>query len=576
MKFIKRSQRRNPRVSLVLLDWSVRESFHLLHYLGTQTAERDDFEVIVIEYYSRISEAIRKFEDQIDIWVVLEMPENCYYHKHLMYNVGIVLSRGEIVMIGDADTMVRETFIQSIIDNFERDPKVVYHIDQFRNMRRDLYPFNFPSFENVLGEGCINNGDGRTTGVLDDKDPIHNRNYGACMCARREDLIAIGGADQHIDYLGHICGPYEMTFRLTNHGRREVWALDEFMYHTWHPGQAGADNYLGPHDGRHMSATALEALTSGRVRPFLENGAIRLLRTGQGKTADEALDKLIDSKFYREWDVEFVERRGSQYRWTDYTMPLGIYKGYRLVSELGYVLAYPITERGEAGVADQEPKPTFEGTNLKQVRKRIDQSTPLLLSAASRLALSFVLLFRLVHVLQRCIRFPFALSLRLVRALQRRIRMLQATVRSGLARFSLTLMASPHHLANKLRRAIRDFISKARMINRDRRELSGHLSSLAVILYNLENSDSMTPDDGPPVALAGDRYTVYFLRALGLFGLIRSIDVRRVADVPDIERCLKELERRGWHGCLVVPGDLYARFHVKIVSSRASERMIIV
>jgi len=31
MKFLKRSARRNPKVSLILLDWSVRESFHLLH-----------------------------------------------------------------------------------------------------------------------------------------------------------------------------------------------------------------------------------------------------------------------------------------------------------------------------------------------------------------------------------------------------------------------------------------------------------------------------------------------------------------------------------------------------------------
>ena len=37
MKFLKRSQRRTPRVSLILLDWSVRESFHLLHYLRQQT-----------------------------------------------------------------------------------------------------------------------------------------------------------------------------------------------------------------------------------------------------------------------------------------------------------------------------------------------------------------------------------------------------------------------------------------------------------------------------------------------------------------------------------------------------------
>jgi len=60
MRFLKTSSRLNPEVSVVLLDWEVRESFHLLHYLRHQTAARDRFEVIVIEYYSQASEALRE------------------------------------------------------------------------------------------------------------------------------------------------------------------------------------------------------------------------------------------------------------------------------------------------------------------------------------------------------------------------------------------------------------------------------------------------------------------------------------------------------------------------------------
>ena len=116
MKFLKRSARPNPKVSLILLDWSVRESFHLLHYLGRQDVPRDDFEVLVIEYYSRVSDAIRRFEDQVDTWLLLEMPEDCYYHKHVMYNAGIVLARGEICVICDSDAMVKPGFIRAIVE----------------------------------------------------------------------------------------------------------------------------------------------------------------------------------------------------------------------------------------------------------------------------------------------------------------------------------------------------------------------------------------------------------------------------------------------------------------------------
>lgn len=290
LRCLRESRRAAPKVSLILLDWSVRESFHLLHYLSLQDVDREWFEVIVVEFYSRVSTAIGEHADQVDTWALLQMPEACYYHKHLMYNAGIVLAKGEICVICDSDAMVKPGFIRSIVSAFEDEPGIVLHIDQFRNSRRDLYPFCYPSFEEVTGRGCINNVSGITRGLADNRDTIHSRNYGACMCARRADLVAIGGADEHVDYLGHICGPYDMTFRLVNKGLTEVWHRSEFMYHTWHPGQAGENNYLGPHDGRHVSTTALDALRERRVLPLVENASIRALRHSQDAGPARAFD----------------------------------------------------------------------------------------------------------------------------------------------------------------------------------------------------------------------------------------------------------------------------------------------
>ncbi len=301
MRFVKRSTREHPRLSFVLLDWSVRESFHILHYLADQTVDRDQFEVIVVEYYSREGEPIRQYQGQVDTWVLLEMPESYYYHKHLMYNVGIVLSRGDIVSIGDSDAMVKPTFVETILRNFEQDQNIVLHLDQFRNNRQDFYPFRFPSFKEVLGDGCINNAGGKTAGVVDERDPIHERNYGACMCARRDELIRIGGADEHLDYIGHICGPYDMTFRLVNDGCREIWEDTEFTYHTWHPGQAGAGNYLGPHDGRHVSSTSLLSLATGRIAPLVENQANRACREGKPLAQQDLLELAIDQENSPHW-----------------------------------------------------------------------------------------------------------------------------------------------------------------------------------------------------------------------------------------------------------------------------------
>jgi hypothetical protein len=384
VRFIKRSARAQPKITLILLDWSVRESFHLLHYLARQDVPRDDFEVLVLEYYSRVSEAIGRYQDQIDTWALLEMPQECYYHKHLMYNMGIVLARGEICVICDSDAMVKPGFIRAIVEAFAREPNLVLHLDQFRNNRRAFYPFNFPGFDEVIGDGCINNSGGRTAGIVDDEDPIHTRNYGACMCARRTDLIEIGGADEHVDFVGHICGPYDMTFRLVNAGRHERWHQTEFLYHTWHPGQAGVDNYLGPHDGRHVSTTALAALTSGRVRPLLENAAIRRLRAAPVTRHEELLRDLIRPDGRAAWARDVLERGATPACIDDGDLHVGNYKGFLVYRDAGTYYAHLPLQPHRGRISGYGA--FAEAPSLEQLRASIDRLTPM--RAAIGLALT--------------------------------------------------------------------------------------------------------------------------------------------------------------------------------------------
>ncbi|MGA2916324.1 MAG: glycosyltransferase [Sedimentisphaerales bacterium] len=316
----------NPKVSVILLDWSCRESFHCLDYLNKQTISRQSYEIIWIEYYTRKAAEIEaKLKNGskspiIDQWIMLGMPENLYYHKHLMYNIGIVKSRGDIVVICDSDAIYEPSFVESIIQAFQTDPNIVLHLDQVRNTNKKFYPFSYPSAKKLLKKGCVNFRKGKTTGLWDDKDPLHSRNYGACMAALRNDLISVGGADEHIDFLGHVCGPYDMTFRLRNFGRREIWHEKEFLYHTWHPGQSGDGNYVGPHDGKLLSVTALEVLNSGRIHPLVENEAVRILRTEE-KFADKTLkEKLINPLYIQLFNRDEILREGKMHLWNDHEL----------------------------------------------------------------------------------------------------------------------------------------------------------------------------------------------------------------------------------------------------------------
>jgi len=311
-----------PKISIILVDWSSRESFHTLEYLNKQTIPRDQYEIIWIEYYGRIAHQMKMGLEEckklgkppiLDRWIVLGMSEDICYHKHLMYNVSILASKGEVVTICDSDAVVTGTFIESIIRKFERNPNIVLHLDEARNTDRRFYPFSYPSIAEITGKRCVNWRDTTTIGLLDKKDFLHTRNYGSCMAAFRRDLINIGGADEHSDYLGHICGPYEMTFRLVNAGKREIWHQEEFLYHTWHPGTDGSNNYLGPHDGKNMSTTALDARSSGRVLPLVENPAIRMLRTDKEVVLyDSLLSQAIPELETIRWNPQKIQKNLKQ------------------------------------------------------------------------------------------------------------------------------------------------------------------------------------------------------------------------------------------------------------------------
>lgn len=350
-----------PKVSLILLDWSVRESFHICHYLSKQTVPRSQFEIIVIEYYSKESSAVHQFKNDIDLYVLLEMPDFCYYHKHLMYNVGFLFSKGEIIIICDSDSMVTPHFIESIIQTFEEKDNIFLHLDQFRNINKKFYPFNYPSFKEVVGEGCINLKNGKTKGIEDSTDVLHTRNYGTCFCCRRENFISIGGADEHIDYVGHICGPYDLSFRLINAGLEEIWHKTEFLYHTWHPGTDGHQQYCGPHDGKNMSTTALSNLFLCATQPHFANPLINEINSAASISLEKIKELAISEEIFKITSFNFLNHKEKVSQWAQNHYSIFNKNGYIIKkNEKGYFIYNFLAENS---------KPLFKAKNKEDLKK---------------------------------------------------------------------------------------------------------------------------------------------------------------------------------------------------------------
>ncbi len=549
-------------MSLVLLDWSVRESFHLLYYLGKQTVDRDEFEVVFIEYYSREAEPLKPFAEQVDTWVLLEMPEACIYHKHLMYNCGIIFCRGESVVICDSDAMVKDSFIHTIILEFEKNDRIVLHLDQFRNSRKEFYPFNYPSFGEVLGDGCINNIGGKTKGILDTVDPLHSRNYGACMCARRADLIAIGGADEHLDYLGHICGPYEMTFRLVNYGLDEIWHEGEYLYHTWHPGQAGVDNYQGPHDGRQMSSTALEALILKRVWPLVENRAIQLLRKQEGMSSEVIEGALINQQYIHDWDratVKKLRRNGLG----DTRAPVHLYRGFKIVpvGERYYALPQVVfyLQNGD----HKQSHLFLESSSLLGIRECIDRVHPNVLRFSEMLN----------FVLSVCRIFASSTVFRIVKTVARIRQRPESDIYAGQKRNSrvpkekLSFIKSfawfyQKHKTNWL--ATKHYLKYT----------TQWIDDLIANLYFIKRLDQIL--EVPPTLLTTSVHVQIYLSLLMRVKVLPPLVIVRLRDRNEVRSFFEALSRECQSKGLILARDLYTRHYGLIRSYPQSKDALII
>jgi hypothetical protein len=262
----------SPLVSLVLLDWSVRERFHALDWLSKQTVQRELYEIIWVELYDRvIPEAFEKAD------VLVTLHQEGIYHKHVGYNAGLVLARGAVVTICDSDAVFPTDFAASIIKMFELnqtgEPRslVLMHYE-WRSA--STYPENLLSVDELPNYTWL------------DLWP----NVGACMSVRCKDAISFGGFDEHRSFRGYMCGPYDLAWRLINAGIPEIWHDPSVaLWHFAHPDPTGTTRpfsmelwkeITNSHIDGH-ALTAVEAFSTGRTWVLKENREVHRRRMEQ-------------------------------------------------------------------------------------------------------------------------------------------------------------------------------------------------------------------------------------------------------------------------------------------------------
>lgn len=211
------------RVSVVMIDGQFRE-----HTFGAEYFSKQDFpdlEVIWVEFYSKVPEHVRA-QKNVKV-ITLNNPDDKMYHSSFCFNRGIVEATGELIVIPDADQVVKPDFIRQLDAIHGQYEKLVVYAYRYDEVEKgQLQSLDFKELE----KKCVL------------KNPM---NYGGCLSVRKKWLLQMNGYEQHkIMQSGFHANGMDMYTRFKNFGLAVMWATDLKLFHPWHDNTlAAADQY---------------------------------------------------------------------------------------------------------------------------------------------------------------------------------------------------------------------------------------------------------------------------------------------------------------------------------------------
>lgn len=207
------------KISVVMVDGSFRENFHIIDSLKSQTYPKEDYEVLWVEFYAAVNDRLKE-NDGLRI-ITLGNSSNLEYHSSYCFNEGIRLSRGEVLVIPDADVMVEPTFLETVWKEHQSCDRLAMYFHRL-NEPKELHDINKSYTLDHLKSLT------RATTTS---------NYGGCLTVRKKWLMEINGYEQNAIFgSGAHSNGYDVNTRLKNLGLHIMWHPTERLYHPWHPG----------------------------------------------------------------------------------------------------------------------------------------------------------------------------------------------------------------------------------------------------------------------------------------------------------------------------------------------------
>ena len=253
------------KISIVMVDGAFRERFHTVDSLGRQTMPAEQYELLWVEYYDTVKATLEERIRRRPGFRIVTLGRQGTYHSSYCFNAGIEAARGDLLVIPDADIVVEDDFLETVLREHRTNPKLVMYVSRYDEPQEQHVP---EVRRDRLRDVCV---------------LTNPANYGGCLTVRKEWLMKINGYEQHPVFgTGFHANGLDVYTRLKNLGLHVMWHPELKLYHPWHASTlAKADSYgLQQTVIRHRALTkdvlAFQGIDSTRNREVPATLAARL------------------------------------------------------------------------------------------------------------------------------------------------------------------------------------------------------------------------------------------------------------------------------------------------------------